>query len=213
MNVLPVINCPDIECIRKKLDIAKGFLFDGDMIHLDVTDGIFSKHKTWNDPLAWITLNSPFPFEAHLMVELPDEQIDDWLVAGAQRLIVHAEAMPVESFHEIVLAAERYRVEVMLSSKPDFPIEGLVPYFKYCKQFQVLAVNPGAAGQEFLTFVREKIGFLREEVPGAIIEVDGGMNEETVKLVKAYGADTVVSSSYIFNSQDPKQAYETLRNI
>jgi ribulose-phosphate 3-epimerase len=212
MNVIPVINCPDIQGVREKLEVAKTFLFDGDMVHLDVTDGIFSAHKTWNDPLAWITLNSPFALEVHLMMEHPEEHVDDWLVAGAQRLIVHAEAIPVESFHEIVLLAQQYRAEVMISSKPEFAMEGLVPYFKYTKHFQVLGVNPGAAGQEFLSFVKEKIGFLREEVPGAIIEVDGGMNEETVKAVKAYGADTVVSASYIFDSQDPKQAYETLRN-
>jgi pentose-5-phosphate-3-epimerase len=133
MNVIPVINCPDIQGVREKLEVAKTFLFDGDMVHLDVTDGIFSAHKTWNDPLAWITLNSPFALEVHLMMEHPEEHVDDWLVAGAQRLIVHAEAIPVESFHEIVLLAQQYRAEVMISSKPEFAMDGLVPYFKYTK--------------------------------------------------------------------------------
>ena len=62
-------------------------------------------------------------------------------------------------------------------------------------------------------FVKEKIAFLREEMPNATIEVDGGMNPETALAVKAVGADTIVSASYIFDSADPKTAYETLRNI
>jgi ribulose-phosphate 3-epimerase len=77
----------------------------------------------------------------------------------------------------------------------------------------VLAVQPGPAGQTFLPFVEEKIRFLREAVPDAIIEVDGGMNPDTARLVKVMGADTIVSSNYIFSAADPKKAYEELRAI
>ena len=77
----------------------------------------------------------------------------------------------------------------------------------------MLAVQPGPVGQEFLPFVCEKIKFLREEFPDAIIEVDGGMNPETAGQVKEAGADTIVSASYIFNAVDPKKAYEELCTI
>lgn len=213
MNVLPVINCSDVECIRKKLELAENFLPMGDMVHLDISDASFSDHKTWNEPLEWVSLKSPFILEVHLMVEHPEEHADNWLAAGAQRLVVQVETITLESLHEIISAAERYKVEVMLSSRPETPMEELEPYIKYCKAFQVLAVKPGPSGQDFLAFVTEKIRFLRDELPNATIEVDGGMNAETATLVKAVGADTIVSSSYIFESADPKAAYEALRNI
>lgn len=210
MNVIPVINCADVACVRKKIAIAKTFLPEGGMMHLDVTDGSFAAHKTWADPLAWPTLKAPFALEVHLMVDHPELYMDDWLVAGARRFIVHAESLTPQSMSEILSVAERYHAEVMLSSKPESDMEDIAPYLKHFSSFQVLAVQPGPAGQKFLPFVREKIKFLREEMPDAIIEVDGGMDPETVRQVKEAGADTIVSSSYIFNAADPKKNYEEL---
>ncbi len=213
MKVIPVINCPDIVCAEKKIDIMKTFLKEGDLLHLDVTDGSFATHKTWADPLAWASLRSPFGAEIHLMVDHPEEYVDNWFTAGARRLILHAESLSSESLHEIISAAKRYHVELMLASKPESAPEDMLPYIKHFSAFQVLAVQPGPAGQKFLPFITEKVQFLREELPDAIIEVDGGITPETARLVAAVGADTVVSSSYIFNATDPKKAYEELLAI
>jgi len=213
MKVIPVINCPDVDCVRKKIEIAKTFLQEGDLLHLDVTDGSFSSHMTWADPLAWVDLKSPFGLEVHLMVDHPEQYIDNWLTAGARRLIVHSESLNAQSLHEILGAGRQRGVEVMLSSKPESEIEDIEHYCKHFKSFQVLAVPPGPAGQLYLPFIDDKIRFLREEFPNATIEVDGGMSPLTVWRVKELGADTIVSSSYIFNSADPKKAYEELTNI
>ena len=210
MKVIPVINCPDIGCVRKKIEIAKTFLKDGDMLHLDVTDGLFAARETWASPSEWVALKSPFALEVHLMVERPEERVDDWLAAGVRRLIVHIETITPKSLQEIVSTAARYHAEVMLSSKPESIMEELTPYLRMLTAFQVLAVQPGPAGQEFLSFTAEKVRFLREELPDAIIEVDGGMNPVTARRVKDVGADTIVSSHYIFDAVDPKQAYEEL---
>lgn len=212
MNVIPVINCPDIECVKKKIEVAKSFLHEGEMMHLDIADGTFGAPPTWNDPLQWATLKSPFSIEVHLMVAHPEEHVDNWLAAGARRLVVHVETITQESFHEILSAAERDRVEIMLSVRPDTSIDDIIPYLKHVNSFQILAVQPGAAGQQFLSFVKEKIVLLREEAPDVTIEVDGGMNEETARAVRSVGADTIVSASYIFNNTDPRKAYEILKN-
>ena len=98
MKVIPVLNCQDIECVRKKIEIAKTFFSPGDFLHLDVTDGSFATHRTWADPLAWVKLQSPFGLEVHLMVDHPEEYADNWLVAGARRLIVHVESL-TSAFH------------------------------------------------------------------------------------------------------------------
>jgi ribulose-phosphate 3-epimerase len=213
MNVIPVLNCPDADCIKKKLEVLKTFLPEGQMVHLDVTDGAFSAHPTWNDPHGWTAFKSPYPLEVHLMVNHPEEHVDNWLAAGARRIIVHAESLATQSMHEIISAAEGYHAEVMLSSNPDSTTDDILAWLPFFKSYQVLAVHPGAAGQEFLSFVDEKIRFLRETHEDATIEVDGGMNPETIRAVKECGADTIVSSSYIFDSTDPKKAYHELLNI
>jgi ribulose-phosphate 3-epimerase len=213
MKVIPVINCPDVDCVRKKIDIAKTFLNEGDLLHLDVVDGSFAAHKTWADPMEWVKLKSPFPLEVHLMVDHPEEYADNWLAAGAQRLVVHMESLTRNSMHELFSTADRYHAEVMLSSRPETDPEDFEPYFKRFHSFQVLAVAPGPAGQVFLPFSTEKVRFLREELPDATIEVDGGMDPETARKVKEVGADTIVSSSYIFNAADPKRAYEEFTGI
>ncbi|HEY5221087.1 MAG TPA: hypothetical protein VIJ29_03005 [Candidatus Paceibacterota bacterium] len=213
MKVIPVINCPDVECVQKKLEIAKTFLKEGDLVHLDATDGSFAPNKTWADPLEWVKLKSPFGLEVHLMVDHPEEYADDWLAAGARRLIVHAESLSAQSMHQILGAAERYKAEIMLSSKPESEAEDIAHYIKHFHSFQVLAVEPGPAGQIYLPFTDDKIRFLREESPNATIEVDGGMSPLTVWRVKELGADTIVSSSYIFGSADPKHAYQELSDI
>jgi ribulose-phosphate 3-epimerase len=210
MKVIPVLNCPDVEDVRKKIEIARTFLAPGDFLHLDVTDGSFAAHRTWADPMQWVKLKSPFALEVHLMVDHPEEYADNWLAAGARRLIIHLEATTKQSMYEFISTADRYHAEVMISSRPESVAEDFEPYFKRFNLFQVLAVRPGAAGQEFLPFVDEKVRFLREELPDATIEVDGGMNPGTARRVKAVGADTIVSSSYIFDAADPKTAYEEL---
>jgi ribulose-phosphate 3-epimerase len=213
MKVIPVINCPDIACARQKIEVLKTFLRAGELVHLDISDGSFTPYRVWGDPMGWTNLAAPFGLEVHLMVEHPEEHADDWFAAGAQRLIVHVETLTRQSLHEIVSAAERYRVEVVLSSKPDSDAEIFRPYVKNFSAFQVLAVEPGPAGQPFLPIVTDKIRFLRELVPDATIEVDGGMNLATARLVKDDGADTIVSSNYIFGAANPKTAYEELMNI
>ncbi len=213
MKVIPVINCPDVECVRAKIEVAKSFLHEGDLLHLDVTDGSFAAHRTWADPLEWVKLKSPFAPEVHLMVDHPEEYIDNWLTAGARRLIVHAESLNPRSVHEIISVSARYHAEVMLSSKPESDAEDIAQYLKHFRSFQVLAVQPGPAGQLYLPFIDDKIRFLREEFPDATIEVDGGMSPLTTWRVKELGANEIVSSSYIFNSADPKKAYEELAAI
>jgi ribulose-phosphate 3-epimerase len=213
MEVIPVINCPDGECARRKIAILKTFLPEGSFVHLDVTDGVFSAHRTWHDPIGWKNLDAPYKLEAHLMTEGPEEMLDAWIAAGMKRCVIHAEAVRPALCHGLIERCEHAGIKVMISTNPDTPVNDLNPYFKLFSAFQVLAVQPGAEGQKFLTQVLDKIAFIRGNVGDAIIEVDGGMNPETAGLVKAAGADIIVSSSYIFNSEDPPKAYEALKNI
>lgn len=213
MQVLPVINCLDFECVKSELVKIQSFHKDGEWITIDIADGRFTFHKTWNDPAAWRELAPDYKLEVHLMVEDPEIFVGPWLAAGAKRLIIHIEALKPGILENISAAVRGAGAELMLSSNPDTPPEKIRPYLQATNYFQVLAVNPGLAGQKFLPVVLEKIKFLRREVPDAMIEVDGGMNPETAKMVKDAGADILAVASYILKSIDQKKAYEELKEI
>jgi ribulose-phosphate 3-epimerase len=224
MEVIPVVNCPDQESAERKLREAESLAQSGaEWVHVDVADGRFTFHKTWNDPAAWAHLNSKLSLEVHLMIEEPELAIDAWLAAGAKRVIVHYEAIFEPKlrlkrvdhnaiFEEIAAKCEALGAVLVISMNPETPAEKVVPLGERTRNFQVLAVHPGLAGQNFLKPVLEKIKFLRHEFPDATIEVDGGITPETGKLAHEAGANVVTSDSYL-SKHDPRLAFRELRNL
>ncbi len=217
MEVIPVVNCPDEACAASAFAALRTFLPPGSRVHADVTDGAFAAHPALNDPSAWGRLAPPFALEAHLMVERPEDVADDWLTAGAVRIVVHAETVDAAAMFRLLGLAERHHAEVMVAFAPGTDLgiaERLHARFgERLAAFQVLTVRPGAAGQPFGADAVERVAALRRLAPHATIEVDGGIDPRTAKLVKDAGADTVVSASYIFRSGDPRRAYEELKAI
>jgi len=216
MQVIPALNCADVHCIIDKLHVVKEQLGDDAWVHLDVTDACFTFNKTWGDPKIWREVVDHIPLsnislEVHLMVEKPEKVVEAWLEAGAKRIIVHVEAM--EDFDLLKNKCKEKGAELMLSLIPETPVQKLEPYFEKCQSYQVLAVHPGLAGQKFLPVALEKIKFLRERLPDATIEVDGGINVETGIIAKAHGANVLISASTFFDSPDPKIMYEHLMHL
>lgn len=222
MKVIPVINCPDLSCVRERVAAARAFLREGDLLHLDVADGAFTFHRSWADPTEWANLRAPFALEVHLMVERPEKYIEPWLAAGAKRFVVHAETVDVKTFAAIAERCARRGAAAMLSSNPETKVAHLAPFFgggaggasgAGVKLFQVLAVHPGPAAQKFLPLTLDKIRSLRRHVSDATIEVDGGITPATARRAQRAGADIVVAGTYIFKSSDPAAAYGEIANL
>ena len=209
--IIPGINSRDYEAAARA---AKKISEFSDWAHLDVEDGVFTPNLTWGDPLEFKELRESetaikmMNFEVHLMIQEPEKELQSWLGAGAKRVIIHLEAM--SNPHFILETAKKTGKEVMLAISPPTAVEMLTPYLSSFSAFQILAVSPGASGQKFDEKVLEKIKFLREGAPDAIIEVDGGINPETAKLAREAGARVLVSTSYIMNSPDPASAFRAL---
>jgi len=211
MRIIPAVNChfKDFDCVHKKVKAAETFSGNG-FIHLDVADGAFTYNKTWSDLGLWKDLRTNLKLEVHLMVLNPAEVAEAWCFAGAKRIIVHAEVLNEESAKIIADLSQKNGFSRMLALNPETTVQSAENFFKYFMEFQTLAVHPGLAGQKFLPEVLPKIKYLRAKYPSAIIEVDGGINQETAKLAEAAGADFATAASFIFGSRDPKLAFEML---
>lgn len=209
MEIIPAINCPDFECVKNKLQKAAEI---SRWVQLDIADGKFTPHKTWNNPeelSLLITQYSLLNLEVHLMVENPESVIENWIGAGAKRIIAHLEAIK-----NLKLITNNLKTcELGLAIAPDTSVEDVVPLLSDIKFVQVLAVYPGKVAQKFDKRIPAKIKFLKKNYPDVIIEVDGGINLETAKLCKEAGADILVTATYIWESADPQSMYRKLVNI
>jgi ribulose-phosphate 3-epimerase len=214
MKVIPAVNEPTFEKVKEKIFAIRDTL-EALNVHIDVTDGKFTPHQTWNDvkdvvDLRFIVNNFNFNLGIHLMVENPDEIIDAWLEAGIHTIVAHFEN--IKDIKTILEKCEKKKVNFILALNPSTNVEEIGDIGRF-KHILLLAVNPGAAGQEFQDVVLEKIKRLREKGFGGKIIVDGGIEPNTTKKVKDAGADVVVSASYIWNNIDPKKGYEELKAI
>ncbi len=222
VKIIPTINCGDFACIAEKFkksaefgappgaSLAKG----GEWVQIDIADGVFTLHKTWNNPEEFKILNLKLKInvEIHLMVENPLDVINEWIEAGAKRIIIHLEAIKFEK-----LKSYLGDCEIGIALNPKTSIENLIPYLATIdssKKFvQILAVEPGLSGQKFQPQVLDKIKFLKKNFPDVIIEVDGGINLETAKLCQKAGVNILAVGSYIWKSGNPSEAYRKLESI
>ena len=195
MEIIPSINAPTFEEVQERIAKIEPYV---SWCHLDVTDGVFSKHITWHNALDLPMLKTKLNVEVHLMVENPEFLIEHWFVKPITRVIVHLEA--VKDMELIIRKCIGVGKEIGLAIKPDTFWGLAVRWLDRIDVVQILAVNPGPSGQTMSDETVEKIIHLRRYCPSCIIEVDGGINAETAKKAKDAGANLFVTGSAIFNN-------------
>jgi len=185
-------------------------------VQIDISDGKFTKAKSWNEPEQLKELRitnyelQNVKLEIHLMVNNLKPNFLKWLEI-ADRIIFHFENLDeVELSFIEKLKSKKSGPEFGLAITMQTPVQIIMPFLSEFKFIQLLAVNPGYSGGEFNRETLKKIKFIKKNYPKVVIEIDGGMNEKTAKLVKKAGADIINSASYIFDSKNPKEAYQKL---
>ncbi len=206
VEIIPSINVPTFEEVQERIQKVEPYV---SWCHLDVTDGVFSKHLTWHDPVDLERLDTELNVEVHLMVMEPEKVVRQWLVAPIKRVIVHVEAVRDPEF--IIKKCRDAGVEVGFAVNPETFWGKLQPWFEKVDLLQVLAVSPGPSGQKMAEGALDKIRHLRSACPRCIIEADGGVNFETAPQAAAAGADFLIAGGAIFNSSNIEQAIKTLR--
>ncbi len=187
-----------------------------DLIHVDVMDGHFVPNITIG-PLVVSSIRpiTTLPLDVHLMIEEPDQYIEDFANAGADFITVHVEAC--RHLHRTLSLIKSYGVKAGVVLNPATPIDSIKHVIEEVDMILFMTVNPGFGGQTFIHSVLPKI----REVSSMIealgrhieIEVDGGVNEETARLCIEAGATVLVAGSAIYNCQDRKQAISKIRGM
>jgi ribulose-phosphate 3-epimerase len=185
-----------------------------DWLHIDVMDGQFVPNLTFGAKVIQTvrTLTS-LPLDVHLMVVQPEKYFDDFVAAGATGLTIHVEAAP--HLHRQLQRIRELGCVPGVALNPATPLESVRDAIPYLDLLLVMTVNPGFGGQEFIASMVDKIararGLLDAAGSRATLEVDGGINRETIAQVHGAGADTFVAGNAIFSARDPKAEIGILR--
>lgn len=178
-----------------------------DLIHVDVMDGLFVPNITIGPPVIRM-LKSKLPLDVHLMIRDPIRYIAEFVKAGAGSITVHFEAC--KDVGATIDEIRRLGCRAAATVRPKTPIEKLFPYLSKLDMVLVMSVEPGFSGQKFMPEVVPKIEKLRARYSGDI-EVDGGITEQNVALVRRAGANVVVAGSYIFSCKNYAEPIRRLR--
>lgn len=185
-----------------------------DWVHIDVMDGLFVPNLTFGAPVVKkIRKVTPLFFDCHLMVENPEKYIADFKAAGADQIVVHAEA--TKHLHRCVQQIKGEGMKAGVALNPATPLSAVEEILPYVDMVLLMTVNPGFGGQSFIESMLPKIKRLRRMLEDAglnvDIQVDGGINDKTARLVREAGANVLVAGSYVYGAQDVKAAIASLK--
>ena len=208
--VSPSILSADFANLARDVEIIQEC--GADWIHVDVMDGHFVPNITIGAPV--VKALKPYakvPLDVHLMIENPQNYVDDFVKAGADVITIHYEAAQ-DMTEDIISHIKSHDVLAGLSIKPKTPPQEILKYLLMVDMVLVMTVEPGFGGQSFMHDCTEKIPVIRQNAPeNLIIQVDGGINAETGKICRDLGANSLVAGSYVFGAEDIEDAIDSLR--
>lgn len=196
-------NYANLEAELKKCSTAE-------LIHVDVMDGHFVPNISIGAPVvSSIKKVCSIPFDVHLMISNPIDYVEDFANAGADIICFHTESNSNigETIDKIISLGKK----AALAVKPSTDIDVVLPYLDKLEMVLVMTVEPGFGGQSFMESTMPKIEKLRSINSNIDIEVDGGINAETIKIAAKAGANVFVAGSAVFKSENPAETIQILK--
>lgn len=179
------------------------------VLHLDIMDGHFVPNLSFGVPVVEaIRRSTDLVLDVHLMLDNPEDYLEPFRKAGADVLTVHAEVL--EDPRPTLDRIRELGAGAGLSLNPPMPIEKIEPCLGHCDLILVMSVMPGFGGQQFDPVALEKLSWLRDHPNcDAVLEVDGGVNDETIAQCAKAGAELLVAGTAVFGKeQDGKSEYK-----
>ena len=186
-------------------------------IHFDVMDGLFVPNISIGIPVLKSLRKATNGFiDVHLMIDRPVRYVDQFCSAGADLVNFHVEADTEENIIAAIKRAKELGKKTGITVKPKTPAEAVMPFIELVDLILVMTVEPGFGGQSFMYDQLPKIAEIRRLIdlhnPSCELEVDGGVDAKTAKLVKEAGADVLVAGSAVFGKADRAEAINAIRN-
>jgi len=207
IRVVPAILTEDIKTLETLVRQSEQF---ASYVQFDFMDGKFvpSVSISCEKPIG---LSMKFRWEAHLMVENPENCFKHLREAGAQRVIFHFEA--TTSPQEVILKARDLTLEVGIAINPETPVSAIISLIPEVDHVLLLSVHPGYYGSKYIPEVLDKVAELREIDPEIDIGLDGGVKESNITHIATMGVDAICVGSAIFLQSDPAQSYRRLTTL
>lgn len=207
IKIAPSILSADFGKLNEEI---KGVESSADLIHVDVMDGHFVKNITIGPPIVK-SIKTKKPLDVHLMIEEPEKYVEAFAKAGAYNITFHAEVVSKEKRKDLIKKIKALGCKVGVAINPDKKIELIKDVLDKVDMVLLMTVFPGFGGQKFIMGVVPRIKELRKLKPNLDIEIDGGIDAETIKIAAKAGANMFVAGSAIFGKDDRKKAINDLR--
>ena len=211
MKIAPSILSVKIEEYPKVIKELENL--DISYLHLDIMDGKFVPNSTYDaEEVKNIRKMTSMFLDTHLMIENPENYINSYINAGSYSITFHFEA--TTNVKKIIKMIKDKNLKCGISIKPKTNVDVLLPYLSEIDMVLVMSVEPGFGGQKFmdsaLNKIKQLVNLRMTNHYSYLIEVDGGINNETSKLCKNAGADIIVVGTYLMNSNNKKETIKEL---
>ena len=213
--IAPSILSADFNNLKEEIKLVESL--GAEFLHFDVMDGHFVPNISFGIPvLKNIAHSHHMVNDVHIMISDPLKYAENFVNSGADYLTFHYEACASdEEINKIIDIIHSNGARAGLSIKPNTPVEVLDKFFNKLDLVLIMSVEPGFGGQSFIPSALGKIKYCREKIDSlghpCLIEVDGGINQETGKLCREAGVDVLVAGSYLFGHEDIEERIEGLR--